>query len=155
MLGLQGLHGGVSAQDLQEMYGFDGQGKVRLVAAALRARAACLPRRGLAADPARLAAALLQVLAEYVWLGGSATDLRSKTKVLDFRPATPDEAPVIVVDGSASGQASSDSYEVYLKPRKLFKDPFRGGDHLLILCDTFQPPKVRAACGGWGGNEWG
>ena len=27
--------------------------------------------------------------------------------------------------------------EVFLKPRKLFKDPFRQGEHLLVLCDSF------------------
>mmetsp|Transcript_14603 Transcript_14603/g.31837 ORF Transcript_14603/g.31837 Transcript_14603/m.31837 type:complete len:488 (-) Transcript_14603:875-2338(-) len=84
-----------------------------------------------------------KVLVEYVWLGSSGSDLRSKTKVLDFKPASVEEVPVIVVDGSSYGIAAED-HEVYLKPRKIFRDPFRGGDHLLVLCDTFQPPQVDA-----------
>lgn len=41
----------------------------------------------------------LQVLCEYVWLGSSGSDLRSKTRVLDVRPTSVEEIPCIVVDG--------------------------------------------------------
>jgi hypothetical protein len=99
----------------------------------------------------------LQVLAEYVWLGGSGADLRSITKVLESRPESHEDCPVVTVDGSLCGQASGPACELFLKPRKLFKDPFRGGDHLLVLCDTFavsevrgdaMPPRRRAGRGG-------
>ena len=87
---------------------------------------------------------LFQCLVEYVWLGGSGTDLRSKTKVMAFKPTTPEEVPVIVVDVSRSPGQPPDELlcEIFLKPRKIFRDPFRGGDHVLVLCDTFQPPEV-------------
>ena len=40
-----------------------------------------------------------QVLIEYVWMGSSGSELRSKTRVLDSRPASVEELPMIVVDG--------------------------------------------------------
>jgi hypothetical protein len=83
-----------------------------------------------------------QVLAEYVWLGGSGADLRSTTKVLESRPETHEDCPVITVDGSLCGQGSGPACELFLKPRKLFKDPFRGGEHLLVLCDSFTVNEV-------------
>lgn len=84
----------------------------------------------------------MQVLAEYVWMGGSATDLRSRTKVLDARPSSPEDCPVISVDGSLCGQGTESTCELFLKPRKIFRDPFRKGDHLIVLCDTFQMTEV-------------
>jgi hypothetical protein len=35
------------------------------------------------------------------------------------------------------------NHELFLKPRKVFRDPFRGGDHILVLCDTFYACQVR------------
>ena len=84
-----------------------------------------------------------KVLAEYIWLGGSGTDLHSKSKVLDCKPSCVEDLPVVVVDGSSCGQAVADDYEVYLRPRKMYTDPFRGGEHLLVLCDVVVPPPVR------------
>ncbi|PNH06848.1 Glutamine synthetase cytosolic isozyme [Tetrabaena socialis] len=77
-----------------------------------------------------------QVMAEYIWLMGGAGQLRSKTKVLESKPSSPEEVPVMVV-ASDSSESSEPSYELFLKPRKIFRDPFRGGDHILVLCDTF------------------
>jgi hypothetical protein len=113
----------------------DGQVRPRYALAAPR----------LAAPDRRLSAGRrAQVLAEYVWLGGSGADLRSTTKVLESRPASHEDCPVITVDGSLCGQGSGPACELFLKPRKLFKDPFRGGDHLLVLCDTFAVNEVRS-----------
>lgn len=75
-------------------------------------------------------------MAEYIWLGGSGSDIRSKTKVLDAAPESVDELPVIAVDGDSCGQADAGCCEVYLKPRKMFRDPFRGAEHILVLCDV-------------------
>ena len=68
--------------------------------------------------------------------------------MLDTKPNAVEEVPVIAVESENSfgGQAwVGDNNEVFLKPRKVFRDPFRGGDHLLVLCDTFLPPQVRSA----------
>ncbi|KAJ9525927.1 hypothetical protein QJQ45_009413 [Haematococcus lacustris] len=75
-----------------------------------------------------------KVLLEYVWIGPLGA-LRSETRVLDEKPVSIERLPIISI-GAEGFQ------EVFLKPRKLFRDPFRGGDHLLCLCDTFQPPQV-------------
>lgn len=28
-------------------------------------------------------------------------------------------------------------------PRAIYKDPFRGGDNILVMCDAYEPPKVK------------
>jgi hypothetical protein len=40
-------------------------------------------------------------------------------------------------------QAPGDDSEVYLVPRHIFRDPFRGGDNILVLCDAYEPPRVQ------------
>ena len=39
---------------------------------------------------------------------------------------------------SAAGQDS----EVYLVARNIFRDPFRGGDNILVIADAYKPPQV-------------
>lgn len=52
------------------------------------------------------------------------------------------ELPTWNYDGSSTGQAPGTDSEVYLIPRAMFKDPFRAGDNILVMCDTYEPPKV-------------
>lgn len=80
------------------------------------------------------------VLAEYVWIGSTGTDLHSKTKVLERVPGAVGDLPLWHCDGpcSPSGECSV----VILKPRAIFDDPFRKGPHILVLCDTFDTPTV-------------
>jgi glutamine synthetase len=78
---------------------------------------------------------------EYVWQGGmSKTDLRSKTRTWT-KPTAPTLAdlPVWNFDGSSTGQAPGHDSEVLLRPVRLFKDPFRKGPHLIVLCDCLDP----------------
>lgn len=56
-----------------------------------------------------------RVLAEYVWLGGSGIDYRSKTRVLEGVPASIDDLPIWNYDGSSTGQAPGHNSEVLLK----------------------------------------
>ena len=79
------------------------------------------------------------VQAEYVWIGGSGQDLRSKTKTLEELPESVDDLPIWNFDGSSTNQAPGDDSEVLLKPVTIFKDPFRKGDHILVLCDCYTP----------------
>lgn len=81
-----------------------------------------------------------KVMAEYIWLGSSGADLKSRTVVLDEQPASPEDLPIAEIDGSSYGQAAEESCEIYLQPKKIFADPFRGGNHILVLCDTYVPP---------------
>lgn len=142
-----------------------------------------------------------KVMAEYIWLGGSGSDLRSATKVLSFKPSSPADVPLWTSDGTATGQEDGPCSVVYLKARSIHPDPLRcfqlkgashvplpaaflpltigafacyldtclvavvlwrrqvlgtervfvgflrGGDHILVLCDTFQAPSVEADVG--------
>eukprot|EP00181_Compsopogon_caeruleus_P000779 CAMPEP_0184689258 /NCGR_PEP_ID=MMETSP0312-20130426/30555_1 /TAXON_ID=31354 /ORGANISM="Compsopogon coeruleus, Strain SAG 36.94" /LENGTH=416 /DNA_ID=CAMNT_0027146589 /DNA_START=59 /DNA_END=1309 /DNA_ORIENTATION=- len=95
-----------------------------------------------------------QIYAEYIWLGGKAaspsaesdwpvcmdaSDIRSKTKVLRAPPKSVADLPRWNYDGSSTGQAPGKDSEVILYPVAFYKDPFRGGDHILVLCDTYTP----------------
>jgi glutamine synthetase len=87
-----------------------------------------------------------KVQAEYVWIGGGKTtggfDIRCKTKTLNSRPASVADLPVWNYDGSSTNQAPGEDSEVLLKPVAIFADPFRGGDNILVLCETMDPKKV-------------
>ncbi|GHP09360.1 hypothetical protein PPROV_000809600 [Pycnococcus provasolii] len=74
-----------------------------------------------------------KVQAEYVWIGGSGWDLRSKTKTLDKVPESLDDLPIWNYDGSSTGQAPGADSEVFMKPVAIFKDPFRGGNNILVM----------------------
>lgn len=28
-------------------------------------------------------------------------------------------------------------------PRAIYKDPFRGGDNIIVMCDTYEPPRMQ------------
>lgn len=83
-----------------------------------------------------------KICAEYVWIGGTMQDLRSKARTLDKKPTKPEDLPVWNYDGSSTGQAPGHDSEVYMVPRAIFRDPFRGGDNILVMCDTYEPPRA-------------
>jgi len=77
--------------------------------------------------------------AEYVWIDGS-LGVRSKTRTLDLPvPKDPKELPHWNYDGSSTGQAPGHDSEVILRPAAIFRDPFRRGDNILVMCDTWDP----------------
>jgi hypothetical protein len=39
-------------------------------------------------------------------------------------------------------QAPGNDSEVYIVPRRIYKDPFRGGDNIIVMCDCYEPPRV-------------
>jgi glutamine synthetase len=80
-----------------------------------------------------------RVQAEYIWIGGSGQDLRSKTLSLESEVKSISELPVWNYDGSSTGQAPGKDSEVYLKPVATFPDPFRRGKNILVLCETCLP----------------
>jgi glutamine synthetase len=80
-----------------------------------------------------------RILAEYVWIGGSGQDLRCKTRTLSKIPKGPEDLPVWNYDGSSTGQAPGHDSEVLMVPRSIFRDPFRLGNHILVMCDTYSP----------------
>lgn len=47
-----------------------------------------------------------QILVDYIWIGSSGDDLRSKTRVLSRKPVSVEELPIIKFDGNLTGQVS-------------------------------------------------
>lgn len=84
-------------------------------------------------------------LVEYVWLGGSGWDFRSKCKVLPTPVENPSQLPVWNFDGSSTGQAPGHKSEVNLVPVKLVPDPFRGSHHKIALCEAYLPDGTPSA----------
>lgn len=80
-------------------------------------------------------------LAEYIWIGGN-NELRSKCRVMSECDSVYDKDSVYPdwnYDGSSSGQAIGSDSEVIMKPRAVFKCPFRRGENRMVLCDTYLP----------------
>lgn len=40
-------------------------------------------------------------------------------------------------DGSSTYQATTENSEVIIKPVAMYRDPFRGGDNILVLTESF------------------
>ncbi len=79
-------------------------------------------------------------LVEYIWLDGArhVKKLRSKTRVLSrLKNPTLSDLPVWSFDGSSTYQATGGSSDCELKPVYLTKDPTRGEDHYLALCEVY------------------
>ncbi|KAM0722528.1 hypothetical protein Q7P37_001969 [Cladosporium fusiforme] len=76
------------------------------------------------------------VIAEYVWIdaeGGT----RSKCKTLPKKPESIKDLPEWNFDGSSTGQAPGDNSDVYLRPVSYYPDPWRLGDNILVMCETW------------------
>ncbi len=72
--------------------------------------------------------------AEYLWIDGTVptTEIRSKTKILSDGA----EPGIWGYDGSSTNQASGDNSDVVLQPVFTCPDPIRGGDDIIVLCET-------------------
>merc|ERR1711892_536600 len=78
------------------------------------------------------------VQALYIWIDGTGEGLRSKTRTLDQKPESLKELPIWNYDGSSTYQAEGSNSDTYLYPVKMYPDPFRRGDNLLVLCETYK-----------------
>ena len=79
-----------------------------------------------------------RVQALYIWIDGTGEGLRSKTKTLEKKPTSVSELPVWNYDGSSTYQAEGSNSDTYLKPVKMYPDPFRRGDNILVMCETYK-----------------
>jgi len=76
------------------------------------------------------------VWAEYVWLDAHQVP-RSKSMTMTCAPSSIDDLRVWNYDGSSTEQAEGHNSELFLYPRCIFKDPFRGAPHILVMCDVW------------------
>uniref|UniRef100_A0A453IL40 GS beta-grasp domain-containing protein n=1 Tax=Aegilops tauschii subsp. strangulata TaxID=200361 RepID=A0A453IL40_AEGTS len=73
-----------------------------------------------------------KIIVEYLWVGGSGIDIRSKARTVNGPITDASQLPKWNYDGSSTGQAPGEDSEVILYPQAIFKDPFRRGDNLLV-----------------------
>jgi glutamine synthetase len=83
---------------------------------------------------------MCKIIAEYIWIGGEG-ELRSKARTLnlDSNGNYPDPIPEWNYDGSSTKQADGKDSEVIIKPCTIYKCPFRNGNNILVMCDTYKP----------------
>ena len=79
-----------------------------------------------------------QVQVTYVWNDGRTDRTKSKSRVLSHVPVTAADVPVwgfgMVIQDPVSGKPVAADH--FLRPIRLYKDPFRGGSNRIVLCDT-------------------
>jgi len=83
-----------------------------------------------------------RIQAEYIWIGGSGMDLRGKTRTLSKVPTKVEDLSEWNYDGSSTNQAPGHDSEVVMQPRAIYRDPFRKGNNVLVMCDTYTPQGV-------------
>ena len=98
----------------------------------------------------------MAIQAEYIWIDGTKPTpmLRSKTKIIPEYIGSLHELAIDEwgFDGSSTEQATGEASDCALKPVFTCKDPIRGGDNILVMCEVLlaqdgspHPTNTRAA----------
>ena len=80
-----------------------------------------------------------KLIAEYIWLDGN-NNFRSKAQTLEITSADDleiDNLPLSDCNGRFTNQFNQNETNVILKPVSIFNCPFRGGNNVMILCETY------------------
>jgi len=80
-----------------------------------------------------------QIQCMYVWIDGTLENLRCKSRTLEKYPTCPEDLPIWNFDGSSTGQSDGEDSDVLIRPVAIFRDPFRRGDNIIVLCETLNP----------------
>ena len=78
-----------------------------------------------------------KICVEYIWIDHTGLDIRGKTRVIGREVKSVTDIPEWNYDGSSTGQAPTENSEVILKPVRFYPDPFRKGNNIIALCETF------------------
>lgn len=76
------------------------------------------------------------IQAEYIWIDGT-NGMRCKTMTLYKEPKSVADLKEWNFDGSSTAQAPGNDSDIFLRPAAIFKDPFRGGKNILVLCECY------------------
>lgn len=79
------------------------------------------------------------IIAEYLWIDGTnpTARLRSKAKVLNRSVYRLEDIPEWGFDGSSTEQAEGHASDCRLKPVHFVKDPIRGGENIIVMCEVY------------------
>ena len=79
-----------------------------------------------------------KVQVTYVWNDGRTDRTKSKSRILSHVPASVADVPIWCFGMQVRDPVTKEprAADHFLRPVRLYKDPFRGGNHRIVLCDT-------------------
>lgn len=78
------------------------------------------------------------LIATYIWIDGTGENLRCKDRTIEAIPQSPKDLPIWNYDGSSTYQALGENSDIYLHPVAIYRDPFRRGNNILVMCETYK-----------------